>query len=266
MATCKNKPAFLVESCLLTFGLVSVSEAALAESWRAAGLDRAPLCWIKDGEITVGTMEEYLPFRASRPSGKFALDDIDAALAGRLSGALTASGTMEVCRRLGVRCAVSGGIGGIGDVKGEELCPDLPALRDLPVALVCTSPKDMLDIPATIGWLRNAGVRTLGCGSAVCTGYVFNGEPVALDGEWNGEKCAPRTLILRGIAPELRLKDRDVLARAVAEGKEAERAGRYYHPTVNAALDRMSGGYSSKIQLDSLVSNVRFAAKLTEAE
>ena len=211
-------------------------------------------------------MEEYLPFRASRPSGKFALDDIDAALAGRLSGALTASGTMEVCRRLGVRCAVSGGIGGIGDVKGEELCPDLPALRDLPVALVCTSPKDMLDIPATIGWLRNAGVRTLGCGSAVCTGYVFNGEPVALDGEWNGEKCAPRTLILRGIAPELRLKDRGVLARAVAEGKEAERAGRYYHPTVNAALDRMSGGYSSKIQLDSLVSNVRFAAKLTEAE
>ena len=88
----------------------------------------------------------------------------------------------------------------------------------------------------------------------------------ALDGEWNGEKCAPRTLILRGIAPELRLKDRDVLARAVAEGKEAERAGRYYHPTVNAALDRMSGGYSSKIQLDSLISNVRFAAKLTEAE
>ena len=108
MATCKNKPAFLVESCLLTFGLVSAGEAALAESWRAAGLDRAPLCWIKDGEITVGTMEEYLPFRASRPSGKFALYDIDAALAGRLSGALTASGTMEVCRRLGVRCAVSG--------------------------------------------------------------------------------------------------------------------------------------------------------------
>ena len=124
----------------------------------------------------------------------------------------------------------------------------------------------MLDIPATIEWLRNADVRMLGCGSAACTGYVFNGEPVALDGEWNGEKCAPRTLILRGIAPELRLKDRDVLARAVAEGKEAERAGRYYHPTVNAALDRMSGGYSSKIQLDSLISNVRFAAKLTEAE
>ena len=172
MATCKNKPAFLVESCLLTFGLVSVSEAALAESWRAAGLDGAPLCWIKDGEITVGTMEEYLPFRASRPSGKFALDDIDAALAGRLSGALTASGTMEVCRRLGVRCAVSGGIGGIGDVKGEELCPDLPALRDLPVALVCTSPKDMLDIPATIGWLRNAVTDSAGSVETVEVGGV----------------------------------------------------------------------------------------------
>ena len=263
MAICKDKPAFLVESCLLTFGLVSVGEAALAESWRAAGLGEAPICWVRGGEITVGTMDEYLPFRASRPRGKFAADGLDAALASKLSGALTASGTIEACRRLGVPCAVSAGIGGIGDVKGEELCPDLPALRDLPAALVCTSPKDMLDIPATIGWLRGAGVRVLGCGSAVCTGYVFNGEPVALDGEWNGEKCAPHTLILRGIAPELRLKNRDILARAVAEGKAAEQAGRYYHPTVNAALDRMSDGYSSKIQLDSLIDNVRFAAELT---
>ena len=105
----------------------------------------------------------------------------------------------------------------------------------------------------------------LGCGSGYCTGYVFNEEPVALDGEWNGEKCAPHTLILRGIAPERRLTDRSILERAVTEGKEAERAGKYYHPTVNAALDRMSGGYSSKIQLDSLEDNVRFAAELTRA-
>lgn len=259
MATCKDGPAFLVESCLLTFGLVSVGEAALAESWRAAGLGEAHICWVRCGEITVGTMEEYLPFRASRPRGKFAADGLDAALSSKLSGALTASGTMEACRRLGVPCAVSAGIGGIGDVKGEELCPDLPA------ALVCTSPKDMLDIPATIGWLRDAGVRVLGCGSAACTGYVFNGEPVALDGEWNGERCAPHMLIMRGIAPELRLKNRGILASAVAKGKAAEKAGRYYHPTVNAALDRMSSGYSSKIQLDSLIDNVRFAAALTRA-
>ncbi len=263
MAINKEKPRFLVETCLLTFGLVSVSEADLAENWRAAGLDAALLCWAAEGEIAVGTMEEYLPFRASRPRGKFSAERLDAALADKLSGALTASGTMEVCRRLGVPCAVSCGIGGIGDVKGEELCPDLPALRDLPVTLVCTSPKDMLDIAATIGWLRDAGVRTLGCGSAECTGYVFNGAPVALDGEWNGEKCAPRTLILRGIAPELRIREREILARAVAEGKAAERAGKYYHPAVNAALDRMSGGYSSRIQLDSLIDNVRFAAELT---
>ncbi|OUO93285.1 pseudouridine-5'-phosphate glycosidase [Cloacibacillus sp. An23] len=263
MDICKEKPGFLVETCLLTFGLASVGEDELAEKWSAAGLGEVRLCWVADGEIKVGTMEEYIPFRASKPCGKFSFDMLDAALSDKLSGALTASGTMAVCARFGVPCAVSAGIGGIGDVKGEELCPDLPALRGLPVTLVCTSPKDMLDIPATIGWLRNEGVRTLGCGSAACTGYVFNGEPVALDGVWNGEKCAPRTLILRPIAPELRLKDREILARAVAEGKEAERAGKYYHPTVNAALDRMSGGYSSDIQLDALIDNARFAAELT---
>ena len=256
-------PAFLVESCLLTFGLASVSGEELAKRWYNAGLEKAAICWVQEGKIMAGTMEEYLPFRSSRPRGKFSAARIESALAEKLSGALTASGTMEACRRLGVPCAVSCGIGGFEGTKEEAPCYDLLALRDLPAALVCTSPKDMLDIAATIGWLRGAGVRVLGCGSAFCTGYLFNGAPVALDGEWNGEECAPHTLILRGIAPELRLKDNEILARAVDEGREAERAGKYYHPAVNAALDRMSGGYSAEIQLASIIENARFAARLT---
>ena len=258
-------PAFLVETCLLTFGLASVSDGELAERWSAAGLDGALLCWVQEGAIKVGNMEAYISFRAARPRGKFSAGRLGAALAEKLSGALTASGTMEACRRLGAPCAVSCGIGGFRGAEGEAPSPDLLALRDLPATLVCTSPKDMLDIAATIGWLRGAGVRALSCGSAFCTGYLFNGAPVALNGEWNGEKCAPHTLILRGIAPELRLKDNEILARAVAEGEEAERAGKYYHPAVNAALDRMSGGYSSEIQLASIIENARFAAQLTGA-
>ena len=256
-------PAFLVESCLLTFGLASVSGEELAKRWYNAGLEKAAICWVQEGKIMAGTMEEYLPFRSSRPRGKFSAARIESALAEKLSGALTASGTMEACRRLGVLCAVSCGIGGFEGTKEEAPCYDLLALRDLPAALVCTSPKDMLDIAATIGWLRGAGVRVLGCGSAFCTGYLFNGAPVALDGEWNGEECAPHTLILRGIAPELRLK---IMRSSRAQSTKAGRRNaqeKYYHPAVNAALDRMSGGYSSEIQLASIIENARFAARLT---
>ena len=74
--------------------------------------------------------------------------------------------------------AITCGMGGIGDLRGEELCPDLPALMNIPVALISTSPKDMLDRPATLDWLRRHGVHTAG---EPCTGYLFCGEPVALE-------------------------------------------------------------------------------------
>lgn len=262
-ATDKKNPGFLTETCLLTFGLASFTEAGIEAGWEAAGAGGAQLCWVEEGEIVIGGVREYLRFRASSPKGKFSSFSLDRAIREKLTGALTASATMEACRRFGIPYAVSCGIGGIGDVKGEELCPDLPAARDLPVVLICTSPKDMLDIEATVGWLREAGVKVLGDGCRVCTGYVFDGAPVQLSGSWDGGPVPPHSVILRGIAPEKRIKDKAMLAAAVAEGKAAELRGGYYHPAVNAALDRLSDGYSSKIQFESLLDNIVFARRLS---
>ena len=49
----------------------------------------------------------------------------------------------------------------------------------------------------------------------------------------------------------------------VVAGKEAEARGGYYHPAANAAYDRLSGGRSSYIQMQSLITNARLAQKLT---
>ena len=38
-----------------------------------------------------------------------------------------------------------------------------------------------------------------------------------------------------------------------------------FHPAANAALDRLSGGYSSRLQLLSLLDNISFAARLPAA-
>ena len=75
----------------------------------------------------------------TQEDGELLLALMDQASEG-ISGALTASGTMAVCRERHIPLAVTCGMGGIGDIKGEELCPDLPALRDIPVALISTSP------------------------------------------------------------------------------------------------------------------------------
>ncbi len=255
---------FLVESALLTHGLRSVSNDTLLANWPAA---LSCIVWIDCGRIVIGSMEEYLPFRERAASlRRIDCDNLDDFLQEKSSGALTASGTMAVCHRLGINLAVTCGMGGIGDIHGEELCPDLPALRDIPVTLISTSPKDMLDIDATINWLRENSVTVMGHKENLCTGYLFRSANVPLDGVWQDGTPLPagKLLLLNGIPSEQRVQDISLLSLGIAAGKEAEAKGEYYHPAANAAFDRLTGGASSRLQMDSLIINALWADQLTK--
>ncbi|NLW41298.1 MAG: hypothetical protein GXY96_10330 [Tissierellia bacterium] len=46
--------------------------------------------------------------------------------------------------------------------------------------------------------------------------------------------------------------------------KEAEERKKPYHPAANACFDRLSLGLSSKIQLESLISNIKVAQAITD--
>ena len=142
----------LVETALLTHGLRSITNADLAAQWRCPA---ARLAWVDRGRLQIGDLSAFLPFR-TRAAEVCRIDcnQLEAALTHGVSGALTASGTMAACAKLGIGLAVTCGMGGIGPLRGEALCPDMPALCQIPVALIATSPKDMLDIPATLAWLR----------------------------------------------------------------------------------------------------------------
>ena len=54
-----------------------------------------------------------------------------------------------------------------------------------------------------------------------------------------------------------------LLAEGIAAGKQAEAEGREYHPAANAAFDRLTDGYSSQIQFESICANALLAARLT---
>lgn len=254
---------YLVETALLTHGLRSVTQQALAAAWP---FPDATLCWVEKGEIICGTMAQYLPFREKSDTViRINCYQLDAALRQGISGALTASGTMEVCRRMGIPLAVSCGIGGFRDAT-EPPCPDLTALTRLPVALLATSPKDMLDISATLGYLHEHGVHVAG---ETCTGYLFHSAEVPLEESLADYPTAKEVtkatqdgglLLLQPMAE--RIEDNTLLTRAITEGKCAEADGRYFHPAVNGALDQLTHGRSSTMQLTSLIENMRLAAKL----
>ena len=258
----------LVETALLTHGLRSVTNRELESSWHCP---EATLAWVDRGELKLGTIGEYLPFRErAEELVRIDCDHLEEALQKGVSGALTASGTMAVCQRLKLPMAITCGMGGIGDLRGEELCPDLPALMNIPVALISTSPKDMLDIPATLQWLRQHGVHTAG---EPCTGYLFCGESNPLElplSEVKSETAVRRLtadgglLILNPIPERERVQDSSILADAIKAGKQAEAEGRYYHPAANGEIDRRTGGYSSRIQLEGLQRNILLAQSITD--
>ncbi len=249
----------------MTHGLRSVSDGEL-EGIRQEDLDC--IAWVENGQVHIGPAREYIPFRGRTRRlgyGRIDRDGLEEALKSGDSGALTASGTMAVCAGLGIPLAVTCGMGGICNIKGEELYPDLPALRDLPVTLISTAPKDMLDIAATIKLLVDNGVDVVGADSDRCTGYIFNSTDVPLMGRLGRMKKKPgRLLILNGIPSGERIQDSAMIGLGVLAGKRAEAAGEIYHPAENAEFDRLTAGRSSLIQLHSIIANAALAAKLTD--
>ena len=256
---------YLIESALLTHGLPSISDETLAKSWPE---ELADIVWIDRGEIVTGGIHAYLPFRQRcaelRRAGR---GELDQALREGYSAALTASGAMEVCRRRGLPLAVTCGIGGIGSIYAGGASSDLAALAELPVALVATAPKDMMDIPATLRWLAEHGVTVLGRSTPRCTGYLFRSTDAPLAGcLLPGEErpLHPGELLLNPIPEEERIADAAILAEGMRAGEKAAAGGGYYHPAANAFFDTASGGQAARIQLTSLINNALLAEKLTE--
>lgn len=260
-----NRPInFLVETALLGHGLISVRDDEILSIWPEGAL----LVWMESGKIRIGTIEEFIPARKEkdrwdRLDGLRVKEKHDE----NTNAYLTASGTMAIAKEIGCPVVVSAGIGGIGDIKAERLCYDLPALSQLGITLVATSPKDMLDIKATLDWLRDHGVKVLGFETEYCSGYILNGKAYKLSGKLCHKDANKLeygcNLILNPIPEEKRLKDMSFLEEAIKCGKRAEEMGEHYHPAANACFDRLSKGLSSRIQLESLISNIKVAELIT---
>ncbi|MGJ0847028.1 pseudouridine-5'-phosphate glycosidase [Tissierella praeacuta] len=252
---------FLVETALLTHGLKSIDNETLVELWP---WEHKCIAWVDRGEIIIGNIKEFIGFR-NRAEELIRIDKdifIESCNNG-ISGALTASGTMMAAREKGIHIAVTAGMGGIGDIVGEELCADLPAIATMDITLIATSPKDVIDIEGTIKWLLEHNVSIWGKDTDTIDGFMLTGKPIKITGKYDGQPLKGRTLLLNPIPHEIRLKDLTIIEKAKNAGKEAEERGQYYHPAANAMIDRLSFGKSSEMQLNSLIENSIWANELT---
>lgn len=254
---------YLVETALLTHGIHSISNEDILRRWPDRNKN---IVFLDRGEIRIDDIESYLDFRIDvEKIHRVDMDTIEEAINKRYSAALTASATMRICAEREIPFAVTAGMGGIGPIKGEELCLDLPALENLPVKLISCGPKDMLDRRETYRWLEEHEVVVTDLGRNFSTGYVFCGESIAFSNCTEEDfLSSPHGLLIHEIPESERVEDKEILRRAVQEGYKKQLEGANFHPAVNEALDTMTNGCSSYLQLDALIANIERIKKIIE--
>ena len=155
-----------LESTLITHGLPQPTNFETAEAMeqrvREEGAIPATICMFS-GTFHVGLREQQLrDLAAAQSPVKISRKDIAYAIANRKDGGTTVSGTMEVANAVGIKIFATGGIGGVHRGHYADTSADLPTLAQVPMIVVCSGAKAILDMPSTKEKLETYGVPVLG--------------------------------------------------------------------------------------------------------
>lgn len=162
----KHLPIVALESTVITHGLpmpknLEVAQA-LEESVKISGAVPATIA-ILDGKIHIGLEDEELQhLAASKTVAKVSRRDIAGTILKNMDGGTTVSGTMTLAEMAGLKIFATGGIGGVHRGNWMDVSADLPTLGRLPLIVVCSGAKSILDLPATREYLETSGIPVLG--------------------------------------------------------------------------------------------------------
>lgn len=161
-----QSPLVALESTVITHGLPMPKNLevarALENAVKSSGAVPATIAILK-GKIHIGLEgDELNHLAASKTVAKVSRRDIAGTLIKVLDGGTTVSGTMTLAEMAGLRVFATGGIGGVHRGNWMDISADLPTLAHLPLIVVCSGAKSILDLPATREYLETSGIPVLG--------------------------------------------------------------------------------------------------------
>jgi len=187
-----GKGIVALESTLISHGLPYPDNIAVAgaaeQAVRDAGSVPATMAVI-DGIAKIGlTPDEIEHLAMAKQVEKLSRRNLALALAKTPDfptlGATTVSATMILAREAGISVFATGGIGGVhrGVSDSMDISADLFELAHTPVAVVCSGPKVILDLPRTREYLETMGVTVLGYGCDTMPAFWARSSGLAVDG------------------------------------------------------------------------------------
>lgn len=162
-AIASKRPVVALESTIITHGLPFPTNVEMAmtidQIIRQEGAVPATTAFI-DGVAKVGLSPAELESLANWTQVyKVSRRDISYVMSRKLTGGTTISATMILANMAGIKVFATGGLGGVhrGVSDHWDISADLEELAKTPVAVVCSGPKSILDIPKTIEYLETKG-------------------------------------------------------------------------------------------------------------
>jgi pseudouridine-5'-phosphate glycosidase len=295
-----GRPVVALESALITHGFSPPANLAIARRMETAVreegafpatvavLDGEPCLGLSDDEILrlaspqerLRSYDQHGTDNSRRPR-KISLRDLPGALAQGASGGTTVAATMHLAHLADILVFATGGIGGVHRGHPEDVSADLTALGSIPITVVCSGAKAILDLPRTREALETRGVPVVGYGTDVFPAFysrrsglktdavAHSAEQVALMARARTALGLSAALLVCVPVPEedqLPAEEMEmVITRALEEAETARVAGKELTPFLLARVVELTKGRARRANEALLVNNARVAARIAQA-
>jgi pseudouridine-5'-phosphate glycosidase len=280
-----RQPVVALESTVVAHGLPYPANLETARQMEAAvrehGAVPATIAILR-GEMHVGLNEAELELLATaRNVRKVSRRDLPVVVAQHGDGATTVAATATIAAWAGIEVFATGGIGGVHRDAPFDVSNDLPTLASVPVAVVCSGAKAILDLPATLEWLETAGVPVVGYGTDELPAFYSRRSGLRVDTRVDspqeaaaiiratrrlGLPCGVLVVVPVPEANELPAeKVEPQIVAALAEARARRIAGNAVTPFLLKWLTQETGGASLKANIALLKNNAAVAAQIAAA-
>ncbi|MBN1139184.1 MAG: pseudouridine-5'-phosphate glycosidase [Anaerolineae bacterium] len=281
----RGLPVVALESTVVAHGLPYPANLETARQMEAAvreqGAAPATIAILR-GRLHVGLAESELEFLATaRNIRKVSRRDLPVIVAQQGDGATTVAATATIAAWAGIEVFATGGIGGVHRDAPFDVSNDLPTLASVPVAVVCSGAKAILDLPATLEWLETAGVPVVGYGTDELPAFYSRHSGLHVDTRVDGPReaaaiiqTARRLGLPGGVLVVVPVPEADELPKesvephivaALAEAKAQHIEGSAVTPFLLKRLAQETGGASLKANVALLKNNAAVAAQIAAA-
>lgn len=277
-------PIVALESTVITHGLPYPQNISLAHDMektiREEGATPATIA-VLQGKVHIGLNEADLNDLVNDPHArKISQRDFSIASIKAENGGTTVAGTMFAAQKAGIKVLATGGIGGVHRESNFDVSSDLQSLARIPMIVVCSGAKAILNLPATIEYLETMSVPVVGYQTNNFPAFYSRGS--GLDVNINlgspddivkfaeihwGTGLQSAILVTNPVPEEEAISKKEIDAFIDQASKEAMLTGirgQNVTPFLLQRINELSAGRSLQANLSLLLNNAKLGAQIAK--